>query len=231
MAEGPSESLRTGNVCCEQIYSLLSSIGVGTILRSQPGPMGAILRRAMAKLRLRATSIAPAVALCASLLCIACSKSPENAAKNDAAARQFNADKAVDAREREAMTRARREMEAANQKDIYKESEETFRKFASERPTMTVVEEAKAQDEVVARLRARMTDPAAVQVRNVQMNAEKTAICMEVNYQEGGRDVGFRRAFATPDATWVEPHPDEVSHRVFMLKFERMGCGSATGRK
>ncbi len=38
--------------------------------------------------------------------------------------------------------------------NIHKESEEVFRKFASERPTMTGVEEAKAQDESIERLRS-----------------------------------------------------------------------------
>src|SRR5205823_4302752 len=118
--------------------------------------------------------------------------------------------KAADAREREEMTRKRRAMEEANQTDIYKESEETFKKFASERPTMTAVEEIKAQDEVVERLRARMADPASMQVRNVRINADKTAVCLEVNYREAGQYVGFRRALATPDAAWVEPGPDEV---------------------
>ena len=184
----------------------------------------------MRKTWLTASPLAFAIALCASLLCSGCGKSSEDKApQNQSGAKQFNTEKAADAREREAMTNARREMEAANQKDIYKESEETFKKFASERPTMTAVEEIKAQDDVVERLRARMADPATMQVRNVQMNAQKTAICMEVNYQEAGRYLGFRRAFATPDATWVEPSPDEVSHRVFTLKFERMGCAAAVG--
>jgi hypothetical protein len=183
----------------------------------------------MPKIRLTASSVALAIALCASLLCTGCGKSSEDkAARTQAAAMQFNADKAADAREREEMTRRRRAMEAANQTDISKESEETFRKFASERPTMTAVEEIKAQDEVVERLRARMADPAGMQMRNIHINTEKTAVCMEVNYREAGQYVGFRRALATPDTTWVEPNPDEVAHRVFMLKFEKMGCGSAT---
>jgi hypothetical protein len=186
------------------------------------------------KLRLRmppaARAFALAVVLCPLLLGTGCGKSSdEKAAKDQAAAIQFNADKAAAAREREEMTAARREMEAANQKDIHKESEETFKKFASERPTMTAAEETKTQDDVIERLRARMSEPAAMQVRNVSLNAQKTAVCMEVNYRENGKYLGFRRAFATPDVTWVEPNPDEVSHRVFMLNFERLHCGSAPG--
>jgi len=188
----------------------------------------------MPKLRHSVSSIARVIAvagaLCPLLLCAACGKSSsDKAAQDQAAATQFNADKAAAATERDAMTAARREMEAANQKDIYKESEETFKKFASERPTMTAAEETKVQDDVVEKLRARMTDPTAMQVRNVQINAQKTAVCMEVNYREGGKYLGFRRAYATPDVTWVEPSPDDVAYRVFMLNFERMGCGSGSG--
>ena len=174
-----------------------------------------------------ARPIALAVALCASLLCTSCGKSGSNKAAQDhaAAAAQFSADKVAAAREREEMAAARREMEAANQQDIFKESEETFKKFASERPTMTAAEETKTQDDVVERLRARMAEPAAMQVRNVHINAKHTAVCMEVNYREGGKYLGYRLAFATPDVTWVEPGPNEVSHRVFMLNFQRLGCG------
>ncbi len=179
----------------------------------------------MSKNRLTTSSVALAGALCASLLCSGCGKSSqEKSAQSPSAATQFNAEKAADAREREEMTRKRRALEEANQTDIYKESEETFKKFASERPTMTATEEAKAQDDAVERLRARMADPSTVQVRNVQINAGKTAVCMEVNFQEGGKYVGFRHAFATPDGTWVEPNPDEVAHRVFELKMERLDC-------
>jgi hypothetical protein len=164
--------------------------------------------------------------LCASLLCAGCGKTPtDKTAQDQSAAVQFSADKAAAAREREAMTAARREMEAANQQDIHRESEEAFKKFESERPTMTAAEETKTQEDVVERLRARMAEPAAMQVRNVHLNAKHTAVCMEVNYREGGKYLGYRLAFATPDVTWVEPLPDDVSHRVFMLNFQKLGCG------
>jgi len=186
----------------------------------------------MFKNRLTISSVALVSALCASLLCSGCGKSSqEKSAQSPSAAMQFNAEKAADARAREEMTRKRHAMEEANQTDISKESEETFKKFGSERPTMTAVEETKAQDDAVERLRARMADPSTVQVRNVQINAGKTAVCMEVNFQEGGKYIGFRRAFATPDGTWIEPNSDEVAHRVFELKMEKLACNvrPATG--
>jgi hypothetical protein len=231
MVERPSESQLPGHACFRLIFPLLAFVQ----RRWDNPPITARrLRLFMPKLCLRmppaARAFALAVALCPLLLCTGCGKSSgDKAAKDQAAAIQFNADKAVAAREREAMTAARREMEAANQKDIHKESEETFKKFASERPNMTTAEETKTQDDVIGRLRARMSDPAAMQVRNVHFNGQRTAICMEVNYREGGKYLGFRRAFATPDVTWVEPPPDDVSLRVFLLNFERMGCSSDTG--
>ena len=186
----------------------------------------------MPKVWLPTSSVAHAaalgVALCVALLCSGCGKSKEDKAVQDqSAAKQFDADKAAAALEREDMARARREAEAANQKDIYKESEETFKKFASERPTMSAAEETKTREDVVERLRARMPDPASMEVRNVHLNSQKTAVCMEVNYQEGGKYVGFRRAFATPDVTWVEPRPEDVSHRVFEVNLNKMGCDVA----
>ena len=182
----------------------------------------------MPRLPLPAPTVALAIAFSTSLLCAGCGKSQDNkVAQDESAARQFNADKVAAAREREEMTRSRSEQEAANQRDIHKESEEAFKKFASELPSMTAAEETTTQDDVVERLRARMVEPSTMLVRNVYFNGQKTAICMEVNYREGGKYLGFRRAFATPDVTWVEPNPDEVSHRVFMLNLERMGCNAA----
>jgi isochorismate synthase EntC len=173
------------------------------------------------------------VVLCASVLAASCGKSAEDnkAAKDDSAAKQFSADKAADARQREEMARRRQEMEAANQQDIHKETLETFKQFDASRPALTIAEEAKAQDDAVERLRARMPDPASMQVRNVRFNAQKTAVCMEVSYREGTKNIGFRRAFSTPEVTWVEPSPDDVSHRVFELNLEKFGCKAAlTGK-
>jgi hypothetical protein len=182
---------------------------------------------------IRMPPIALLAALCASLLCASCGKSAEDnkSAKDDSAAKQFNAYKEADARQREEMARRRQEMEAANQQDIHKETQETFKQFDASRPAMTVAEEAKAQDEAVERLRARMPDPATMQVRNVRFNAEKTAICMEVSYREGTKNVGFRRAFSTPEVTWVEPSPDDVSHRVFELNLQKFGCNAGASGK
>jgi hypothetical protein len=104
------------------------------------------------------------------------------------------------------------------------ESAAAFAKYLAERPSMTVVEESIATELGVARIRSRMTDPDAMEIRNAHVNAAKNAVCAEVNYKEGGNYLGFRRAYVTADVIWVEPPENEVSHRVFELNFKRMGC-------
>jgi len=155
-----------------------------------------------------------------------CGKSKD---KNTAVdpAQTFAAEKAASARELEEMRRRRGEMAAVNQEDIHRETEETFRKFAADRPSLNAVEEAQIQKDAVERLRSKVPDPSLMQSRAVRFNDQRTAVCLEVNYTIDGKYVGYRKAFITPDATWVEPSPDDVSHRVFELKMERMGCGAS----
>ncbi len=165
--------------------------------------------------------------LCSAIIVGGCGKSKDdkNAASADPA-RTFAAEKAAATRELEEMQRHRGEIAAANQQDIHRESEETFAKFAADRPSLNFAEEEQLQTEAVERLRARMSDPSTMQSRDVHFNAGRTAICLEVNYTEGGKYLGYRRAFITPDVTWVEPGRDDVSHRIFELKLEQMGCGA-----
>ncbi|HWZ71278.1 MAG TPA: hypothetical protein VN326_07335 [Casimicrobiaceae bacterium] len=106
------------------------------------------------------------------------------------------------------------------------ESEEAFARYLHDRPAMTPAEESTATELGVARIRARMTDPDAMQIRNPHMNAAKNAVCAEVNYQEAGKYLGFRRAYVTADVIWVEPAQDDATHRVFELNVKRMGCDS-----
>ena len=171
------------------------------------------------------------VALCAACVLIACGKSEEQRARERAeqqiaAARSFAADKAASARELEEARLRREKIAAAHQEDIHRESEETFRRFVAERPALDEAKEAKMQQDEVEKLRAKMTDPAAMQVRNVRLNPARNAICLEVNYTDKGTYVGFRKAYITPDVTFVEPHPDDVAHRVFEINLERMGCNA-----
>jgi hypothetical protein len=104
------------------------------------------------------------------------------------------------------------------------ESAAAFAKYLAERPSMTAAEENIATELGLARIRERMTDPDAMEVRNAHVNVAKNAVCAEVNYKEAGKYLGFRRAYVTADVIWVEPPENEVSHRVFELNFKRMGC-------
>ena len=124
--------------------------------------------------------------------------------------------------------RAREDSEATSIRAVetQAESEAAFAKYLRERPSMTAAEEGTATELGVARIRARMTDPDAMQLRNAHMNASKNAMCAEVNYREGGKYLGFRRAYVTADVIWVEPAAEDVTHRVFELNFKRMGCDS-----
>ncbi len=165
--------------------------------------------------------------LCATFACAGCGKSQDDSrggAQESAAARQFEADRVAAARELEQTRQRRDEIVEANAEATRKESEAAFRKFVADQPTPTTTDEARAQEDAVERLRARMTDPAAMQARNVHFNAERTVLCLEVNYRQDGKYLGFRKAYVTSEVTWVEPNPDDASHRQFELKLQKMGC-------
>jgi hypothetical protein len=140
---------------------------------------------------------------------------------------QLKADNAATARALEERVRADRDASKVGAVQAHAESEEGFARYLRERPSMTVAEESIATELGVARIRARMTDPDAMEVRNAHVNTGKNAVCAEVNYQEGGKSLGYRRAYVTADATWVEPAEEDVTHRVFELNFKRMGCDRA----
>jgi len=176
------------------------------------------------------------LALATALLCASCQKTPADKqreqAKLDAeVAEKLARERAADAQKRAESERESREAAQRREEDIRKESADAFARFAADRPKMSPVEEAQALDAAVARVRARMDDPPAMQVRNVRFNAAKDAVCMEVNYTQGGKYLGFRGAFVMPDVIWVEPNPDEVSHRVFQLNMQRLGCDEAATAK
>ena len=137
---------------------------------------------------------------------------------------QIKAENAATARALEERARADREASKERAVETHAESEQAFARYIAERPSMTVAEESTATELGLARIRARMTDPDAMQIQNAHMNTAKNAMCAEVNYREGGKYLGFRRAYVTPDVIWVEPAEDDVTHRVFDLNFKRMGC-------
>jgi hypothetical protein len=154
-------------------------------------------------------------------------KARETAAFQEKFNAQLKADNAATARALEERVRADRDGSKVGAVQAHAESEEAFARYLRERPSMTVAEESIATELGVARIRSKMPDPDAVEVRNAHVNAGKNAVCAEVNYQEGGKSLGYRRAYVTADATWVEPAEEDVTHRVFELNFKRMGCDRA----
>jgi hypothetical protein len=180
--------------------------------------------------RFIASKILRVAALGIAGLAIACAESEQDRKAREAAALQakFNEQLRTEnvAAARALQERVREDREATGRRAVETraESEEAFAKYLRERPSMTVAEEGIATELGLARIRERMTDPDAMQVRNAHLNAAKNAMCGEVNYREAGKYLGFRRAYVTADVIWVEPSKDDVSHRVFELNFKRMGC-------
>jgi hypothetical protein len=151
-------------------------------------------------------------------------KARETAAQQAKFSEQLQAENAATARALEESARAVRETTGVRAVETHAESEEAFARYLRERPVMTVAEESTATELGVERIRARVTDPDAVQIRNAHMNAAKNAMCAEVNYKEAGKDLGFRRAYVTADVIRVEPAEGDVTRRVFELNLKRMGC-------
>ena len=185
----------------------------------------------------RRASIPRNALLAAALCCVAgaaltlagCNNDADRKAKETAALQaRFNEQLKTEnaATARALAERARTDQEASKQRevDIHAESEAAFAQYLRERPSMTESEEATATDLGVARLRARMSEPDTMQLRNQHLNAAKNTLCAEVNYTDSGKYVGFRRAFVTADVIWVEPAPDDPTHRVFEQNSKRAGC-------
>ena len=169
-------------------------------------------------------------ALCIAGLAVACAENDTDRKTREAAALQakFNEQQRAEnlalARALQESARADREATSKRAVETQAESAAAFAKYLAERPSMTVAEENIATELGLARIRSRMTDPDAMEVRNAHVNVARSAVCVEVNYKEAGRYLGFRRAFVTGDVISVEPPENEVSHRVFELNFKRMGC-------
>jgi apolipoprotein N-acyltransferase len=155
-------------------------------------------------------------------------KAKEAAALQAKFDQQLKAENAATARALEERARADREASKERAVATAVESEAAFAQYIRERPSMTVAEESTAAELGVARLRARMSDPDTMELRNQHLNASKNAVCAEVNYKDGsGKYLGFRRAFVTTDVIWVEPAADDPTHRVFEMNLKRVGCAVA----
>ena len=167
--------------------------------------------------------------LCATLACTACSKSAEQKQREDAELNarvneKLKSDAAAVASEREHDGRLQADAGKIRDAETRSESEATFSQFKKPQVVVTPADEARFLDVQVARLRARMPDPASMEVHESHFNTARTAVCLDVNYKNLGKDVGSRRAYVTPDVIWVEPEPDDVSHGAFDLNFKSIGC-------
>jgi hypothetical protein len=167
------------------------------------------------------------IALAAAALLAACGKAPTDPADPQASARAFSAEKIAAAKDLEERRKLRAETAEANAEDIRKESERTFRTNESDRPALNTAENQQIVDDAVARLRTQVPDPETVQVRKARVNESRDTVCLEVNYRENGRYLGYRKAYITDKATFVEPPMDDVTHRLFELKLEKIGCAPA----
>jgi hypothetical protein len=180
--------------------------------------------------RFIARQIVRVAALCIAGLAIACAESDKDRKAREAAALQakFNEQQKAEnlsaARALQERARADREATSKRAVETQAESAAAFAKYLAERPSMTVVEESAATELGVARIRERMTDPDAMEVRNAHFSVAKNAVCAEVNYKEAGKYLGFRRAYVTADVIWVEPPETDVTHPAFELNFKRVGC-------
>ena len=177
-----------------------------------------------------------AAALCCvvgiALACAGCESEKDRKARETAALQakfdeQLKAENAATARVLEESARADRQATSVRAAETHAESQEAFANYVRGRPLMTADEERTATELGVERIRARMTDPDAMQIRNAHMNAAKNATCAEVNYKEAGKYLGFRRAYVTPDVIWVEPAEDDATRRVFELNLKQVGCDRA----
>ena len=168
--------------------------------------------------------------ICAGALCAGCQKSPEQLKREQAAldakvAEKLRAEKIAEAKARVEEDAASKQRAKMRDEDIRREANETFAKFASERPYgMKEVQDAATIEAATGRVRMLMSDPLSMQVRNSGMNAEKTAVCLQIEYKEAGASVGPRQAVVTNDAVLVEPDKSNVAHRVFELDAKKLGC-------
>ena len=183
---------------------------------------------------MRAAALCCAVGI--SIACGGCESDKDRKARESAALqakfsdelKRENADTARVLAER---AQADREASDVRAVETHAESQDAFASYLRERPTMTTAEENTATDLGVARMRSRMPDPDATELRNARMNAAKTAVCAEVSYPEAGKSQTFRRAYVTGEVVSVEPPPEDVTHRTFEVNLKRIGCdGSAPAR-
>jgi len=178
-------------------------------------------------------SVLLCLAICLSVVCAGCEKSPDQKKREQAeldakVAEKLRGEKIAEARARAAEDAASKQRAKLRQEDISREARETFSKYESERPfEMREVEDAATVEAAANRVRMLMSDPLSMQVRKSGLNAGKTAVCMEIDYNESGSKVTARQALVTPAAVLIEPDKNDVAHRVFEINARDLGCDAA----
>jgi hypothetical protein len=143
-------------------------------------------------------------------------------------AEKLRSEKIAEARERAADAIASKERAKIRDEDIRREADAAFAQFDRERPSgMQDIQDAATIDAAAGRVRSLMSDPLSMQVQNSSMNAQKSAVCLLIDYKEFGASVGTRQAIVTTDAVLVEPDKDNVAHRVFEVSAKNLGCDVA----
>jgi len=175
--------------------------------------------------------------ICAGVLCAGCGKSAEQKAREQAeldakVAEKLRTEKIAETRERAAEAIASKERAKVRDEDIRREADATFAQFDRERPAgMQDIQDAATIDAAAGRVRSLMSDPLSMEVRNSSVNAQKTAVCLLIDYKESGTSVGARQALVTADAVLVEPDKNNVAHRVFEISAKNLGCDVALDTK
>jgi len=177
------------------------------------------------------------VIICAGVLCAGCGKSADQKAREQAeldakVAEKLRGERVAEARERAADAIVSKERAKTRDEDIRREADATFAQFNRERPAgMQDIQDAATIDAAAGRVRSLMSDPLSMEVRNSTVNAQKTAVCLVIDYKESGASVGARQALVTADAVLVEPDKNNVAHRVFEMSAKNLGCDVALEAK
>ena len=179
-------------------------------------------------------SVLLCLAIGLSVVCAGCEKSPEQKKREQAeldakVAETLRGEKIAESRTRAEEAAASKERAKLREEDIRREARETFSRFDSERPAyeMAEIQDAATLEAAANRVRTLMSDPLSMQVRKSSLNPAKTAVCMEIDYNESGTKVTARQALVTPAAVLIEPDKNNVAHRVFEINARDLGCDVA----
>ncbi|HXX82542.1 MAG TPA: hypothetical protein VEN29_01030 [Casimicrobiaceae bacterium] len=174
------------------------------------------------------------LAICLSVVCAGCEKSPEQREREQAeidakVAEKLRGERIAEARALSEEVSASKERAKLREEDIRREASEAFSKYEREWPKqeMGEIQDAATLEAAATRVRMLMSDPSSMEVRKSSFNGDKTAVCMEIDYKEPGFKVSGRQAVVTSGAVLVEPDKNNVAHKVFENSARDLGCDVA----